>query len=86
MSNQMVQLQEATIKAHCKALHMPMITSQFGTLAEQAIREKKNHMGAPAPAHAARRSFCAYHTLSDTNTPARWPAVASCAQRFQHPP
>jgi DNA replication protein DnaC len=44
MSNQMVQLQEATIKAHCKTLRMPMIASQFGTLAEQAIREKKNHI------------------------------------------
>ena len=45
MSNQMAQLQEATIKAHCKTLRMPMIASQFGTLAEQAIREKKNHIG-----------------------------------------
>src|ERR1700752_5374297 len=45
MSNQMAQLQEATIKAHCKTLHMPMIASQFGTLAEQAIREKKSHVG-----------------------------------------
>ena len=34
MSNQMAQLQEATIKAHCKTLRMPMIASQFGTLAE----------------------------------------------------
>jgi hypothetical protein len=40
MSNQMGQLQEATIKAQCKTLRMPMIASQFGTLAEQAIREK----------------------------------------------
>src|SRR3981189_1617380 len=45
MSNQMVQLQEATIKAQCKTLRMPMIASQFGTLAEQAIREKKSHIG-----------------------------------------
>jgi hypothetical protein len=45
MSNQMAQLQEATIKAQCKALRMPMIASQFGTLAEQAIREKKSHVG-----------------------------------------
>src|SRR5689334_5934905 len=45
MSNQMAQLQEATIKAHCKSLRMPMIGSQFGTLAEQAIREKKSHIG-----------------------------------------
>ena len=32
MSNQMAQLQEATIKAQCKALRMPMIAAQFGTL------------------------------------------------------
>jgi DNA replication protein DnaC len=44
-SNQMAQLQEATIKAQCKTLRMPMIASQFGTLAEQAIREKKSHVG-----------------------------------------
>ena len=33
MSNQMVQLQEAIIKAQCKMLRMPMIASQFGSLA-----------------------------------------------------
>jgi hypothetical protein len=32
MSNQMEQLQEATIKAQCKTLRMPMIASQFGKL------------------------------------------------------
>ncbi len=42
MSNPMVQLQEATIKAQCKTLRMPMVASQFGTLAEQAIREKQS--------------------------------------------
>jgi DNA replication protein DnaC len=47
MSNQMAQLQEATIRAHCKTLRMPMIASQFGTLAEQAMREKKSHVGYP---------------------------------------
>ena len=45
MSNPMVQLQEATIKAQCKTLRMPMVASQFGTLAEQAIREKQSHIG-----------------------------------------
>src|SRR3979409_1510826 len=45
MSNPMVQLQEATIKAQCKTLRMPMVASQFGTLADQAIRENKSHMG-----------------------------------------
>ena len=45
MSNPMAQLQEATIKAHCKVLRMPMMAAQFGTLADQAIREKKSHVG-----------------------------------------
>jgi DNA replication protein DnaC len=45
MSQQMAQLQEATIKAHCKLLRMPMVASQFGSLAEQAIREKQSHVG-----------------------------------------
>ena len=45
MSYPMVQLQEATIKAQCKTLRMPMVASQFGTLAEQAIREKQSHIG-----------------------------------------
>src|SRR6266480_3104108 len=45
MSNQMAQLQEATINAQCKVLRMPMVASQFGSLAEQAIREKKSHIG-----------------------------------------
>jgi DNA replication protein DnaC len=45
MSNQMAQLQEAIIKAHCKMLRMPMLASQFGSLAEQVIREKQSHIG-----------------------------------------
>src|SRR6201989_199713 len=45
MSNAMGQLQDATIKAHCKGLRMPMMAAQFGSLAEQAIREKKSHVG-----------------------------------------
>jgi DNA replication protein DnaC len=45
MSQQLAQLQEATIKQHCKSLRMPMIASQFSTVAEQAVREKKSHIG-----------------------------------------
>jgi len=45
MSSQITQLQEATVKAYCKILRMPMVASQFGTLAEQAIREKQSHVG-----------------------------------------
>lgn len=45
MSNQLALLEEATIKQHCKALRMPMMASQFSSLAEQAVREKKTHVG-----------------------------------------
>jgi hypothetical protein len=45
MSQQFAQLQEATIKQHCKSLRMPMIASQFSAVAEQAVREKKSHIG-----------------------------------------
>src|SRR6478752_1672044 len=45
MSSQLVQLQDATIKQHCKTLRMPTMASQFSTLAEQAVREKKSHIG-----------------------------------------
>ena len=45
MSNPMDQFQEATIKAQCKQLRMPVIAAQFRSLAEQAVREKKSHIG-----------------------------------------
>ncbi len=45
MSNQLALLEEATIKQHCKALRMPMMASQFSSLAEQAVRENKTHVG-----------------------------------------
>src|ERR671917_245729 len=44
MRTPMVELQNATIKQHCKALRMPTIGSQFTTLAEQALREKTTHL------------------------------------------
>ena len=42
MSSQLAQLQEATIKQHCKMLRMPMMGMQFSSLAEQAVKEKKH--------------------------------------------
>jgi DNA replication protein DnaC len=45
MSNPLAELQEATIKQHCKALRMPMMGMRFSSLAEQAVREKKTHTG-----------------------------------------
>ena len=45
MSQQLVPLQDATIRQHCKTLRMPTIGGQFSTLAEQAVRERKTHLG-----------------------------------------
>lgn len=45
MSNPLGPLQEAAIKAQCKALRMPAIAAQFSRVAEQAVREKKSHLG-----------------------------------------
>src|SRR5215469_17729286 len=39
---QMAQLQEATIRAHCKTLRMPMIASQFGKIAHTSWRPVRN--------------------------------------------
>jgi DNA replication protein DnaC len=45
MSNPMAQMQAATVKAQCKLLRMPTIAAQFSSVAEQAVREKKSHVG-----------------------------------------
>jgi len=52
MSNPMDQFQEATIKAQCKQLRMPVIAAQFRSLAEQAVREKRSHIGYRVLEHA----------------------------------
>src|SRR3954462_3595638 len=45
MSSQGMQLQDATIAQHCKALRMSTMALEFSTLAEQAIREKRTPLG-----------------------------------------
>lgn len=45
MSHPLVELQAANIKQHCKTLRMPLMGSHFDSLAEQAVREKKTHVG-----------------------------------------
>jgi DNA replication protein DnaC len=45
MSSQIAHLEDAMITQHCKALRMPTMATQFSPLAEQAIREKKTHLG-----------------------------------------
>jgi hypothetical protein len=41
MSNPLAELQEATIKQHCKALRMPMMGMQFSSLADCQRRDKR---------------------------------------------
>jgi len=45
MSHPMAPMQAATVKAQCKLLRMPTIAAQFSSVAEQAVREKKSHVG-----------------------------------------
>jgi DNA replication protein DnaC len=45
MTTQMTELQDATIKQQCKMLRMPMMATQFGPLSDQAVRERKSHLG-----------------------------------------
>lgn len=45
MSTALTELQDSTIRQQCKLLRMPMMGTQFKTLAEQAVREKKTHLG-----------------------------------------
>jgi DNA replication protein DnaC len=45
MSAQLGQLEEATIAQNCKTLRMPAMAQQFRPMAEQAVREKKTHLG-----------------------------------------
>ena len=43
MSEQSAALVEATVRQHCKALHMPTIGSQFVGLAAEAVKGKQSH-------------------------------------------
>lgn len=41
---QTAALQQATLHQYCKALRMPTVGSQFGKMAEEAVREKQSHL------------------------------------------
>ena len=43
MNEQSAALVEATVRQQCKALHLPTIGSQFGSLAAEAIMGKQSH-------------------------------------------
>jgi len=38
-------LEHASVKRYCKALRVPVIGANFVPLAEQAVKEKRNHIG-----------------------------------------
>src|ERR1700726_4908620 len=45
MSAEAAALEAATIRQRCKILHMPTIATQCAQLAEQAVRERRTHLG-----------------------------------------
>jgi hypothetical protein len=42
---QSVALEAAAIRQQCKVLRMPTIAAQYAQLAEQALRERRTHLG-----------------------------------------
>src|ERR1700732_3885670 len=45
MNAQTAVLEAATIRQHCKLLHLPAVAAQCAQLAEQAVRERRTHLG-----------------------------------------
>jgi len=45
MSAQSAVLEAATIGQQCKVLHLPTVAAQCAQLAEQAVRERRTHLG-----------------------------------------
>jgi DNA replication protein DnaC len=45
MSAQTAVLELATIDQQCKVLHLPAVAAQCAQLAEQAVRERRTHLG-----------------------------------------
>ena len=53
MSGAAAALEEATIKQQCKLLRMPAVAAQCARLAEQAVKERRTHLGYPEALLAA---------------------------------
>jgi len=45
MSAHSAVLEAATIRQQCKVLHLPTVAAQCAQLAEQAVRERRTHLG-----------------------------------------
>jgi DNA replication protein DnaC len=45
MNTQTAVLEAATISQQCRVLHLPTVAAQCAPLAEQAVRERRTHLG-----------------------------------------
>src|SRR5260370_25285998 len=45
MSEETADVQQASVRQYCKAVRMPVISANFLALAEQAVCEKRSHIG-----------------------------------------
>ena len=45
MNTESVALETATIRQQCRALHLPAVAAQCAQVAEQAVRERRTHLG-----------------------------------------
>ena len=45
MNTESVALEAATIRQQCRVLHLPAVAAQCAQLSEQAVRERRTHLG-----------------------------------------
>src|ERR1700746_982492 len=45
MNPESVALETATIRQQCRVLHLPTVAAQCAQLSEQAVRERRTHLG-----------------------------------------
>ena len=45
MNTEAAVLETAAIRQQCKLLHLPTVAAQSAQLAEQAVRERRTHLG-----------------------------------------
>src|ERR671936_663799 len=45
MNTESAALETATIRQQCRALHLPAVAAQCAQVAEQAVRERRTHLG-----------------------------------------
>lgn len=75
MKDQTISLQEAGIRQHCKVLRLPTLGSEFGRMAEEAIRNKQSHLGYLEALLAAEVDDREHRTIQRRITEAHLPRV-----------